>query len=181
MARDMAKVREYVKTRRYGLTQAGFDLILAEENWTDPICGIDLESVPWHVDHEHDGRAYVDYTMVRGILCADCNIYRVGGYERFPTSYAGLYRDEVKRYLADPPARRIDLSSCAVPGKEDTGEIVVSLVLANFSDRDRVTCEEVEALVPGLTKDAIGKRLKPLGIRSKPRKGVRYYFIADFL
>jgi hypothetical protein len=65
--------REYHLRRRYGIGQAEFDALLAEQGGVCAICGA---SDPQHVDHDHrDG-------WVRGILCFNCN----GGLGQFRDS-----------------------------------------------------------------------------------------------
>ena len=66
--RYAAAKREH-KLRRYGLTSARYDALLAEQGGVCAICG-DAERDGWDfaVDHEHaSGR-------VRGLLCRRCNV-----------------------------------------------------------------------------------------------------------
>ena len=68
--------REYHLRRRYGIGQAEFDELLAEQGGVCAICGA---ADPQHVDHDHRTG------WVRGILCFNCN----GGLGQFrdsPTS-----------------------------------------------------------------------------------------------
>lgn len=65
--------REYHLRRRYGVGQAEFDEMLAEQGGVCAICGADD---PKHVDHDHRTG------WVRGILCFNCN----GGLGQFRDS-----------------------------------------------------------------------------------------------
>jgi hypothetical protein len=65
--------REYHLRRRYGIGQAEFDRMLAEQAGRCAICG---EPDPQHVDHDHRTG------WVRGILCFNCN----GGLGQFKDS-----------------------------------------------------------------------------------------------
>jgi hypothetical protein len=62
--------REYHLRRRYGVGQAEFDEMLAEQGGVCAICGA---ADPQHVDHDHRTG------WVRGILCFNCN----GGLGQF--------------------------------------------------------------------------------------------------
>jgi hypothetical protein len=62
--------REYHPRRRYGVGQADFDEMLAEQGGVCAICGA---PDPQHVDHDHRTG------WVRGILCFNCN----GGLGQF--------------------------------------------------------------------------------------------------
>ena len=62
------------RRRKYGVTQARFQRLLADQSWGCGMCGTRNPPVPagridgWHVDHDHQtGR-------VRGILCLRCNV-----------------------------------------------------------------------------------------------------------
>lgn len=57
--------REQKLKRRYGLTQADYDTMLAEQGGVCWICGTGGKL---HVDHDHDTG------KVRGLLCPDCNV-----------------------------------------------------------------------------------------------------------
>lgn len=73
--------REYHLRRRYGIGQADFDEMLAEQGGRCAICG---GPDPQHVDHDHRNG------WVRGILCFNCN----GGLGQFkddPKLLAGAY------------------------------------------------------------------------------------------
>jgi hypothetical protein len=52
--------------RRYGLSLADFDAILAYQGGACAICRERFMGTP-HVDHDHDTR------VVRGLLCSGCN------------------------------------------------------------------------------------------------------------
>jgi hypothetical protein len=62
--------REYHLRRRYGIGQADFDELLAEQGG---VCAICKAADPEHVDHDHDTG------YVRGLLCFNCN----GGLGQF--------------------------------------------------------------------------------------------------
>ncbi|WP_244876855.1 endonuclease VII domain-containing protein [Winogradskya consettensis] len=62
--------REYHLRRRYGIGQAEFDELLAEQGGVCAICGVED---PQHLDHDHRTG------WVRGILCFNCN----GGLGQF--------------------------------------------------------------------------------------------------
>ncbi len=69
--------REYHLRRRYGIGQAEFDRLLAEQGGVCAICG---GPDPEHVDHDHV------FGNVRGILCFNCN----GGLGQFKDSIEQL-------------------------------------------------------------------------------------------
>ena len=56
--------RDYHLKRRYGLTSADVDRLIAEQGG---LCAICLRRAPQHVDHDHESGA------VRGVLCSGCN------------------------------------------------------------------------------------------------------------
>lgn len=56
--------RNYHLRRRYGITAAHFDQMLAEQRG---LCAICQEAPAAHVDHDHDTK------RVRGLLCFNCN------------------------------------------------------------------------------------------------------------
>lgn len=73
---------EYRRTgtlRRYGLTIAEFDALVAKQDGKCAICGTDDPggNGVWHVDHDHScctGRKISCGRCVRGLLCNRCNI-----------------------------------------------------------------------------------------------------------
>ncbi|WP_306205106.1 endonuclease VII domain-containing protein [Actinoplanes sp. RD1] len=69
--------REYHLRHRYGIGQAEFDALLAEQGGVCAICGA---ADPEHVDHDHRTG------YVRGILCFNCN----GGLGQFRDNPAYL-------------------------------------------------------------------------------------------
>ncbi len=71
--------REYHLRRRYGIGQAEFDELLAEQGG---VCGVCGDPDPEHVDHDHATG------WVRGILCFNCN----GGLGQFRDSPTRLAR-----------------------------------------------------------------------------------------
>ncbi|MEV6346349.1 endonuclease VII domain-containing protein [Actinoplanes sp. NPDC051851] len=68
--RHHGSTREYHLRHRYGIGQAEFDELLAEQGGVCAICGA---ADPQHVDHDHRTG------WVRGILCFNCN----GGLGQF--------------------------------------------------------------------------------------------------
>jgi hypothetical protein len=61
-------MREYHLTRKYGITIADYEQMLAEQYGGCAICGRpEPEDGSLHVDHDHDTGA------VRGLLCFPCN------------------------------------------------------------------------------------------------------------
>ncbi|WP_233558698.1 endonuclease VII domain-containing protein [Micromonospora radicis] len=71
--------REYHLRSRYGIGQAEFDELLAEQGG---VCGVCGDPDPEHVDHDHRTG------WVRGILCFNCN----GGLGQFRDSPTRLAR-----------------------------------------------------------------------------------------
>jgi len=60
---------EYLKEKRYGISQDQFDKMLVNQNNMCKICGNEFKSTKdAHIDHCHNS------DMVRGILCNGCNI-----------------------------------------------------------------------------------------------------------
>jgi hypothetical protein len=70
--------REYHLRRRYGIGQAEFDRLLAQQNGVCAICGRDN---PEHVDHDHATGE------LRGILCFNCN-QGLGNFRDSPQAMA---------------------------------------------------------------------------------------------
>ncbi|MBB4744479.1 hypothetical protein BJY16_007938 [Actinoplanes octamycinicus] len=101
--------REYHLRRRYGIGQAEFDALLADQGGVCAICGA---PDPQHVDHDHrTGR-------VRGILCFNCN----GGLGQFrddPVFLANaityLKGTTWRRVLIHPGVYRISFSTRGRP------------------------------------------------------------------
>lgn len=84
--------REYLLRHRYGIGQADFDEMLAEQGGVCAICG---REDPQHVDHDHrDGH-------VRGILCFNCN----GGLGQFRDS--PVFLAEAITYLKGTTWQRV--------------------------------------------------------------------------
>jgi hypothetical protein len=69
--------REYHLRRRYGITSADFDALVAAQGG---LCALCRERVPEHVDHDHVTG------VVRGVLCSGCN----QGLGNFRDSVAAL-------------------------------------------------------------------------------------------
>jgi hypothetical protein len=80
-----------VRLRRYGLTHAGYEILLEEQDRQCAVCSAREEEVVFAVDHDHATG------VVRGLLCGPCN------------RALGLLRDDpelVRRaaeYLTMPP------------------------------------------------------------------------------
>jgi hypothetical protein len=70
--------REYHLRRRYGIGQADFDRIMAQQGGVCPICG---RENPEHVDHDHVTGE------LRGILCFNCN-QGLGNFRDSPQAMA---------------------------------------------------------------------------------------------
>lgn len=67
--RNLIRMRERAKERRYGITQEDFDKMLSEQNNKCKICSIEFKGTKYtHIDHCHDTN------RVRGLLCNDCNL-----------------------------------------------------------------------------------------------------------
>jgi len=67
-----------INLRRYGLTIAQFDAMLAAQDGRCAICGTeDPDGQGWHVDHDHrccNTRKTSCGRCLRGLLCSRCNI-----------------------------------------------------------------------------------------------------------
>lgn len=73
--------REWHLKKRYGITTADVEQMIADQGGDCPICG-DVLPEPAHIDHDHEtGR-------VRGVLCRSCN------------QGLGMYRDDPARLRA---------------------------------------------------------------------------------
>jgi hypothetical protein len=67
--RNLIRMRERAKERRYGITQEQFDEMLVDQNNQCKICSIEFKGTKYtHIDHCHDTN------RVRGLLCNDCNL-----------------------------------------------------------------------------------------------------------
>ena len=67
--RNLIRMRERAKERRYGITQEQFDEMLVDQNSQCKICSIEFKGTKYtHIDHCHDTN------RVRGLLCNDCNL-----------------------------------------------------------------------------------------------------------
>jgi len=67
--RNLVRMRERTKERRYGLTQIEFDKMLVDQNNRCKICSSEFISTKHtHIDHCHDTN------RVRGLLCNNCNL-----------------------------------------------------------------------------------------------------------
>jgi hypothetical protein len=62
--KNHGSTRDYHLKRRYGITSADFDRMLAEQNG---VCAGCRKAAPEHVDHDHASG------KVRGLLCFNCN------------------------------------------------------------------------------------------------------------
>ncbi|HVM39239.1 MAG TPA: endonuclease VII domain-containing protein [Acidimicrobiia bacterium] len=95
-AENADRIREGHLRRKYGITQADYERMLADQGGGCAICGDPPpESVSLHVDHDHESGA------IRGLLCVRCN------------NALGLLREEsgvlalVEHYLAEPGAVKV--------------------------------------------------------------------------
>lgn len=67
--RNLIRMRERAKERRYGITQEQFEQMLIDQNNKCNICSIEFKGTKYtHIDHCHDTN------RVRGLLCNDCNL-----------------------------------------------------------------------------------------------------------
>ena len=67
--RNLVRMRERNKERRYGITQEQFDQMLLDQNNRCKICDNDFKnSKDTHIDHCHNTN------RVRGLLCNSCNM-----------------------------------------------------------------------------------------------------------
>jgi hypothetical protein len=67
--RNLIRMRERAKERRYGITQEQFDQMIINQNNKCKICSIEFKGTKFtHIDHCHDTN------RVRGLLCNDCNL-----------------------------------------------------------------------------------------------------------
>jgi Recombination endonuclease VII len=68
-AKYIKRHNEYLKERRYGITQEEFDIMLVDQNNMCKICNTEFKSTKdTHIDHCHDTN------IVRGLLCNNCNL-----------------------------------------------------------------------------------------------------------
>lgn len=67
-ARAKMFVREATLKQRYGITQADYEALLAQQNGVCAVCGEAPEGRALDVDHCHETG------QVRGLLCRSCNI-----------------------------------------------------------------------------------------------------------
>jgi hypothetical protein len=118
--------RERQRKWRYGLSHAKYARLLDLQKHRCAVCSVPFSMLPSSgaagVNIDHDpaccpvGASRKCGHCVRGLLCHRCN-RRVGAYEReVPGSATGGYEtlQLIKRYLADPPARRLSRRSVQV-------------------------------------------------------------------
>lgn len=68
-ARYRKRANEYLKERRYGITQEDFNNMLVEQNNMCKICNSEFKNTKdTHIDHCHSTN------KVRGLLCNGCNM-----------------------------------------------------------------------------------------------------------
>jgi len=65
--RRKTEERDAYLRRRFGITQADYDALLAEQGGGCAICGKPPGKISLHVDHDHETGE------VRGLLCVGCN------------------------------------------------------------------------------------------------------------
>jgi hypothetical protein len=92
MVKAFGSRRQHHLFYKYGMTEADFDRIVAEQGGVCVICGA---AGPQHVDHDHRSG------QVRGILCFNCN----GGLGQFRDSEPFLSR--AIGYLRDSSYRAV--------------------------------------------------------------------------
>ena len=85
--------REYLLGKRFGITPADYDSMLASQSGGCALCGVKTPGGRWarfHVDHDHaTGR-------VRGLLCHGCNV----ALGQLGDSAEGLLR--AYQYVSEP-------------------------------------------------------------------------------
>ena len=68
-AKYRKRANEYLKERRYGITQDQFEQMLVDQSNKCKICNIEFKNTKsTHIDHCHKTN------KVRGLLCNDCNL-----------------------------------------------------------------------------------------------------------
>jgi coproporphyrinogen III oxidase len=68
-AKYKKRANEYLKERRYGITQDQFNQMLVDQNNMCRICSNEFKSTKdTHIDHCHNS------SIVRGLLCNNCNM-----------------------------------------------------------------------------------------------------------
>jgi len=79
------KRKEYIKSARnrhliktYGICESEYELLLKKQNGKCAICGATSNTKAFHVDHDHKTG------LVRGLLCAICNLQVVQVVEKYP-------------------------------------------------------------------------------------------------
>lgn len=101
---------------RYCAAKKGFSEALeaalhVEQKGRCAICAVEMTSGQGakarHRDHDHETR------KARGFLCGACNL-SLGYYERYQR-IAGLVIEPYEKYLADPPAKRLERNGKVVP------------------------------------------------------------------
>ena len=95
---------DYHLRKNYGMTLAERDAMLTAQGGVCPTCGnADPGPRGWHVDHCHDTK------VVRGILCAQCNI-ALGNVKDNPDTLRRL-ADYLERYSCPPTSTTASLTS----------------------------------------------------------------------
>jgi hypothetical protein len=109
--RDTGPQRDRARTlRKYGLTEAEWDAILAAQGGLCAICNTDTpggRGERWHIDHDH-----ATNRGVRGLLCHNCNV-GIGNFHDSPELL-----EQAARYLREATRRPLTtatLSSSSTP------------------------------------------------------------------
>ncbi|HZN12852.1 MAG TPA: endonuclease VII domain-containing protein [Acidimicrobiales bacterium] len=92
-----AKEREDHLRRKYGITQADYEALLAKQDGGCAICGREPGKFSLHVDHDHKTNT------IRGLLCFRCN-NALGDFGDDPAQLA-----RAVAYLTPPTAEQVRL------------------------------------------------------------------------
>ncbi|MFI6049027.1 endonuclease domain-containing protein [Streptomyces violascens] len=94
---------------KYGIGLEEYHRLLAYQGGACAVClSKDHKGRGWHVDHDHQccGRGVKTCgRCVRGLLCHNCNVNLVAGYEAIPKECRDSAR--LNAYLCMPPFRRM--------------------------------------------------------------------------
>lgn len=98
--------REYNLMYKYGLTVEDYDALMDKQDQLCGCCG-DQRTPEINVDHDNthpENKGFGKKEAVRGLLCPTCNQTAVRLYENGKQMASYLPVQEVKAYLANPPA-----------------------------------------------------------------------------
>lgn len=114
----VAQARENHLARKFGLTSADVDALVASQGGCCAICRRDSGNAPWSVDHDHETGA------VRGVLCSRCNtglglfadnpewLEKAADYIRTSRTDEGDFGRAPPKELLDLDRRELKLSGC---------------------------------------------------------------------